>query len=296
MRLRRNPQFPEGINASEENPLKEFFLLLAGISITVVVLVFLLSLLAHSLSRHVPFTWEQAVADHFVENMMTSADAEAQQGAASSVDPARFEAAENAIQALGAALQQSMALPPEIELRFHLIEEDMPNAFATLGGHIFVTTGLLDVLSSENALAMVMAHEMAHIKYRHPIQAMSRGALIQLLLAIITGADGSASVQGLLSQTGLFTVLSFNRGMESSADREARELMINHYGHLAGADEFFRQMLSQTEGQRWPEFFSTHPGLENRIDQLKADARHADKGNDPIPMSPDIQALKDSGL
>ena len=51
---------------------------------------------------------------------------------------------------------------------------------------------------AENALAMVLVHEMAHVKYRHPIQALGRGAVVQLVIALISGGQGSGAVQSVL--------------------------------------------------------------------------------------------------
>merc|ERR1711879_567360 len=80
---------------------------------------------------------------------------------------AKVEASKEAEAETEAALTQLLnqltdnkALPVRVH---YLADQDMPNAFATLGGHIFITRGLLDSVESENGLAMVLAHEYGHI-------------------------------------------------------------------------------------------------------------------------------------
>ncbi|MBU3069617.1 M48 family metallopeptidase [Aestuariicella sp. G3-2] len=266
-RLRSNPKLPEGINRSDEHPLKEFAWLLAGVSLALVGAVVILSLLVGWLAPAIPFRWELALTDRYEQSLS---------GAANESRTSQLEAAEQAVKDLGASLvatqQAEAALLPEdqdIRYHFHLLSESTPNAFATLGGHIFVTTGLLRQVHSENALAMVMAHEMAHITQRHPVQALSRGALFQLLLLMVTGGQGMHGVSGVLGQAGLLTVLSFNREMERDADREAIDLLLARYGHLQGADEFFQKMLALQGDTGWAQWAQTHPGVGERLSAIE---------------------------
>lgn len=276
-RLRSNPKLPEGINRSDEHPLKEFAWLLAGVSLALVGAVVILSLLVGWLAPAIPFRWESALTDRYEQSLS---------GAADESRTSQLEAAEQAVKDLGASLvatQQAEAvlLPEDQDIRyyFHLLSESTPNAFATLGGHIFVTTGLLRQVHSENALAMVIAHEMAHITQRHPVQALSRGALFQLLLLMVTGGQGMDGISGVLGQAGLLTVLSFNREMERDADREAIDLLLARYGHLQGADEFFQKMLSLQGDTGWVQWAQTHPGVGERLSAIERrnPASHADE-------------------
>ena len=72
---------------------------------------------------------------------------------------------------------------------------NVPNAFATLGGHIAVTSGLYRRMPSENALALVLAHEIAHVSARDPISALGGSATLALLVALAVVA-GSARFPG----------------------------------------------------------------------------------------------------
>ena len=120
-----------------------------------------------------------------------------------------------------------------------LLENDTPNAFVVPGGHIFVTRGLLQSVDSENGLAMVLAHEMGHQYYRHPLRAAGRGIVVSLALLIISGAESSGIAQSFIGSTAMLTNLSFNRDQEREADTVGVELLQRHFGHSHGASEFF---------------------------------------------------------
>ena len=262
MSLDKNPKIPEGINYSQENPLKEFFLLVTGIGLSVALIIAALSYSAQFLSPYIPFSWEVSAASFF-----TQAEPEEK---AKENDDALFQQAQHAIQTLGDKLAKQAELDEEFKLSFHLVDSDTPNAFATLGGHVFVTSALIETVSSENALAMVMAHEIAHVKYRHPIQALSRGAIVQLVIIALSGHSGGAVVQNFLGSAGLLTLLRFNRAMESESDQEALIILRRTYGHITGADEFFQHMLEKHEQPEWAEAFLTHPNVEGRIDVIQS--------------------------
>ncbi|MEC9410786.1 MAG: M48 family metalloprotease, partial [Pseudomonadota bacterium] len=85
-------------------------------------------------------------------------------------------------------------IPQEAEIpsvKVHWLPNvDAANAFATSGGNIHVTRGLLDAVNSENGLAMVLAHEYAHIELRHPVVLMLE-QIGHTLIALLTGFDNS---------------------------------------------------------------------------------------------------------
>ncbi|MBV1907162.1 MAG: M48 family metallopeptidase [Pseudomonadales bacterium] len=260
MRPRLNPKIPEGINTSQENLLVEVIMLLLAVVSSIVALIVLLSFIAQIIAPRTPFRWEQSITQ-WIEVMPKSKDTENNSAAAN---------AEQALNSLSERLSKSMKLPADISLKVHLLESGTPNAFATLGGHIFVSTGLLKTLHSENALAMVLAHEIAHIKFRHPIQALGRGALFQFLLQLVTGSGNSGTLYNIFGHTGFLTLLSFGRDMERESDAEAVLILLKHYGHLNGADEFFVTMRQNQHKDAWKSFFETHPGTEDRIAYIRA--------------------------
>jgi len=260
---KQNPKIPEGINTSADNPLKEFFILLAGVLFVLGASVALLLLFANTLAPHIPFRYEQQLTNKYGEWSKSKTESSL-----------ALQDAEAAVQDLGQQLAAQADLGSDISVHFHLLDQaNTPNAFATLGGHIFVTTGLLKEVSSENALAMVLAHEIAHIKFRHPAQSLSGGLLVQLFLSIVTGGQNATALQNTTQQTGLLTMLGFSRQMESKADDAALTTLENHYGHLAGAEQFFSKVLAQHGQARWQALFTSHPDLRQRINHIQRRAQ-----------------------
>ncbi|MGM0563905.1 MAG: M48 family metallopeptidase [Pseudomonadota bacterium] len=265
---RENPQIPEGINASEENPLKEFCILVTGVLGALIVAILVLSFFAQKLAVYMPFEWEREVVSAWE---FEDSEAAEEQGE----DMTR--AKRRALQALAEDLIPHMGLPEEMSIRVHYVDSDVPNAFATIGGHVFIHQGLIDAVDSENGLAMVLAHEIAHVQHRHPIQSLSRGVIVQLLLSAVMGSN--QNLQAVIGQTGMLTMLSFNREMERESDRSALVALEAHYGHTHGAERFFETVNEKHDQPEWSEFFATHPDTDLRIEAIRAT-----QGNGPAPV------------
>ena len=198
-----NPEIPEGINTTKEHPLKEFAILSGGIVGVIVLVVLTLSLLAELLAPRIPFSMEQELAAKFIDKTEIDSNQE------------RY------IQSLADKLSRQMVLPEDMSVTLHYVDDNVQNAFATLGGHIYIHRGLLEIMPNENALSMVIAHEIAHVQHRHPVIAMGRGVVIGLFLAAITGVSGDRIVGGLVNKAGVITVLGFSREQEREADETA---------------------------------------------------------------------------
>ncbi len=253
-----NPKIPEGINTTVENPLKEFFVLSIGVFGLIFIAVVILSLAAEKLAVYVPFKTEQSL----IPEMWDGTDLETESEASKQT--------REYLQSLSDQLADHMQLPDDMEITVHYMEEDIINAFATIGGHIFIYQGLLDEMDSENALAMVVAHEMAHIYHRHPIIAMGRGVVIGLLLSAISGASSDLFVGQVVGETGMIALLNFNRDQEREADITALNAVNGLYHHVAGTNDFFKALIQihGSESSEPPVFLSTHPLTQDRIDDL----------------------------
>ena len=293
-----NPKIPEGINVPKEHPLKDFFLMLSGIGIALVLAIMLLSIFAEQLVRFIPFEVEQKLVQNLGQWQLDLPDTDAPGGEADAATPGNDETAlpqlksdkrayntrvQSYLQLLSNQLQEHSTDPLPITL--HYIDSAMVNAFATLGGHIFVTRGLLAILPDENSLAMVLAHEVAHVQHRDPIVALGRGLTLGLALMTITGNGDGALAQQLLGEVNLLVGLSFSRDAETTADAAALESLLQHYGHVASADQLF-QYLQQHQGDELIEWFSTHPLHDQRIamiEQFAAEHRSNQVDTTPLP-------------
>jgi predicted Zn-dependent protease len=160
---------------------------------------------------------------------------------------------------------------------FKVVEDKAVNAFAMPGGKVVVYTGLFPVAKNEAGLAVVVAHEVAHVFAKHGAERMSQGLLVQMGGIALTEAikDKPEATKALFltsftvgSQIGL--LLPYSRLHENEADRLGLIFMA-----MAGYDPqeavtFWQRMAEQSKGQsKPPEFLSTHPADETRIQNLR---------------------------
>lgn len=145
-------------------------------------------------------------------------------------------------------------------------DDDVLNAFATPGGYIFVYTGLIKFLDSEDQLAGVLGHEIAHSALRHSTQQMTKLYGISALVSIVTGQ----AEPGLLEQIALSLLsLKFSRSHENEADAYSVEYLCPTEYKADGAAGFFIKMQDQPSP---PEFLSTHPSPGNRVQDIQSKA------------------------
>ncbi len=159
----------------------------------------------------------------------------------------------------------------EFVWKIHIIDEDVLNAFATPGGYIYVYTGLINYLDKADDLAGVMGHEIAHADQRHSSKQLQRQYGIQILLSIALGEDASqlAQIAGQIAGTG--ATLAFSRDAESEADDFSVEYLSDTEYACNGAASFFKK-LSESGQSGGPEFLSTHPSPDNRVEDINAKA------------------------
>jgi len=263
-----NPQIPEGINVSPAHPLKEFGLLLGGISALAVIAVLALAVAAGYLVQFIPFAQEQALA--------SSINADRLKQSHSAEDRRR----EEYLQSLGKRLSAAMDLPEGMRITVHYSSDSTVNAMATLGGNIIVFQGLIDTVDSENALAMVLAHEIAHIHHRHPIIAMGRGFTIMLALSALSGV-GDGLMQQWIGSMGILPVLAFNREQEEVADADALQALLRVYGHATGATAFFEHVAHRSGLPEPPAILNTHPDTEVRLARIRRFEQTQTRHNSP---------------
>lgn len=159
---------------------------------------------------------------------------------------------------------------------FNVVDDNTVNAWCMPGGKVVVYTGLLPVTLNEEGLAVVMGHEIAHAIARHGNQRMSQGMMVQFggtALSVLMSEKPEAT-RYLFDQayglgTGLGT-LAYSRSHETEADK-----MGIIFAAMAGynpeeAVNFWQRMSASSSGQKPPQFLSTHPSDEKRINDLKA--------------------------
>jgi len=246
-----NPELPEHINTSKTNPLKEFFILTVGLVIIVFITIYLLIVVIDNFADKIPFELEK--------NLPIS----------DLIEKQNSEELPPYLKLLSQKIINSVSLPEEINITVHYVNDDTVNAFATLGGHIFLYRGLLEKLKYEDEVAMVIAHEVAHIKYRHPILSMSHGVVVGLVLSVFSSSAGDSVASDIMGTSGMASLLRFSREYEYQSDKNAINSLIKIYGHAGGALGLFKVFDSEFAKDKSFEFLATHPLTENRITQTK---------------------------
>lgn len=158
---------------------------------------------------------------------------------------------------------------------FNLLESDQINAWCMPGGKVAFYTGILPITKDEAGIAVVMGHEIAHAVASHARERMSNGMMINTGMSAFSTALGqnpSMTQQILLQSVGMGSqlgMLSFSRKHELEADEMGLIFMA-----MAGYDPrqapAFWERMAAAGGGAPPEFLSTHPGPDRRIERLNA--------------------------
>jgi predicted Zn-dependent protease len=181
--------------------------------------------------------------------------------------------------------------PQQLKFSFRVIRSDIYNAFAGPGGHIYIHSGLIAAMESEDELAGILGHEIAHVTSRHISQKLARQSklnyvtLAGIVAGVLLGAAGSAAgAQALTYGTmaaGQAAELAYSRENELEADEKGL-----HSIDAAGYDgRGLLNVLKKIRSREWfgtkqvPTYLKTHTATEDRI--LYIDSWMADHAKDP---------------
>ncbi len=184
------------------------------------------------------------------------------------------------VEAVGAKVA-AQARRSDIPWTFHVVEAQYSNAWAILGGHVFITTGMLDEMESEAELAGILGHEIAHIDLYHCVNLVQNQMILERL--------GLGDIGAIIALGERFLLLGYSEVEEAEADRYGMLLTAQAgYSPLSVFDTFRRFYLREEYGQeseasRGPEgeiiaslstaledYFNTHPPFSDRLEALRA--------------------------
>lgn len=245
-------------NISDEHPLKDFLLILAGLSAAVLVGFWVLGLLV------------DVVVDR------VSPETEATLTRLVAPAPPRTEPAllpqQAYLQSLVDGMRSCAGVAQPVQVR--VMKSKDANAVVIPGGTVIVFSGLLDQVKSENGLAFVLAHELSHLSNRDHLRAVGRGIVLVALATLVTG-DGSGAA-AVLAPAQHLGETRYSRGRETAADATALQILRCRYGHVGGATELFESLRKKDEGTpAVAHYLSSHPSMQARIDALAVLIRDA---------------------
>jgi predicted Zn-dependent protease len=178
------------------------------------------------------------------------------------------------IRSVGNRLLTAMENNP-FEFQFHIADDPIPNAFALPGGYVYVTRGLLSIITTEDELACVMAHEIIHVIQRHSIKQMRSSYLPRLLElpGAIVGGVVNEDLGNLLNlpitTSNTLLLSSYSRKHETESDTKGIEI-----ASKAGYDPFAMNSILErltmaveviTNEKEKKSYFSSHPYTPNRV-------------------------------
>ncbi len=258
------------INVSKTDPRKETLVLVVGVGACLVVLLALISFSMDLLMGWVPFSWEIRAFEGWGQEMMTAAGV-------------KQHAVDETLQQL---IERLASHWPDVPYRFQtgVTPETLPNAFALPGGAVVVTSGLLDRVESENELAFILGHELGHFRNRDHLRGLGRQVVTALAMTAIGVAAGGGGVTDFMTIAHHVTDRRFSREQEFAADRFGLEMVQREYGHVAGAEDFFKHLADEESvwDSRAASYLSTHPWSEGRMERLRRLAEGngwSDQGN-----------------
>jgi len=180
----------------------------------------------------------------------------------------------NMVAELAAVAQPLLdVMPKGHEWQFYVIDEEYPNAFALPGGHILITTGLLEMTEKPEELLGVLAHELAHVTQKHGFRKLvaSAGPLL-VLQVFVSGNNGALAIVG--GGSALLVAQSFSQEYEKEADDTGWEYLLKARIDPRGMIEIFRKMQADeaTEGggMGLPKAFHSHPDFAKRLARIES--------------------------
>jgi beta-barrel assembly-enhancing protease len=174
---------------------------------------------------------------------------------------------------------QTAAGDTDYKFDFHLLaDEETINAFALPGGPVFITAALLERLKTEGQLAGVLGHEIGHVVARHSAEHIAKARLTEGLTgaAVIAAYDpdnpqSSQQSAAIAAMIGQLVNMRFGREDELESDRLGVRFMAEAGYDPRSMVEVMKILAEASEGQgRPPEFFSTHPNPDRRIERIQA--------------------------
>jgi predicted Zn-dependent protease len=216
--------------------------------------------MVRSLAAKVPAEWEERLGEARIERM----------GGEMSLENYSNQVAQ--LTAMAAPLLRVVPHGTN-EVKFFIVEDPEPNAFALPGGYVVVNTGMLELTERPEELLGVLAHELAHVTQRHLVRKLISASGPILIFGFLFHSRDSL-LNGLSQGSGLMVFQSFSKEFETEADDVGWQYLVAANIDPRGMVSTFRKLKTYEDTQRHggslPRAFQGHPVLEKRIARLES--------------------------
>jgi len=241
------------VNVSRTSPLKNFFILLGGISGIILSCYVLLGFAVDIIVPRLPVTFEKSMGGFFLKKFrVTKTD---------QPNP-RLQ---NILDHLSAEMENS-----GLSYKVYTVPNKKFNALALPGGNILLFAGLLDKVDSDTEIAFVLAHELGHYAARDHLRGLGRGLIFLFMSVSIAGND--SALTGFIGNSLTKVEMKFSQEQEKAADLRALELLNKTYGEVNGAVELMKKISALEKKGKLFYYFATHPHPEKRLEFIRQEA------------------------
>lgn len=237
-----------------------------------------LSFMVRTIASWVPMQWEEKFGAEQIAKLRNEG---------------RLIDATNQIAQIAALAQPLIKVLPENrrDLKFYILDNDEPNAFALPGEYVVIHKGLLQMVDTPEQLLGVLAHELAHETQRHVIRhRIAAEGSLAVFGVFIHGRRASGGLLGMGS--GLLVSQDFSRSYESEADAVGWKYLVAANINPRGMIEVFKKLKAQEDGMGFshfmPKSLASHPALSQRIAVLEKKWKKLDHwvGFEELPPLP----------
>jgi beta-barrel assembly-enhancing protease len=257
----------ENVNVSHQNYAHEFFKLGATVLIITVIVYLALGFFAEQIAVHMPISMEKNLSKVFTRT----------------IDENKFQSTRGYAQTILNRLVSVSEGIPQFDYRVDVIDSKTVNAVALPGGRIVLFRGLIEKIKSEEALAMVLAHELGHYVHRDHLRGFGR-SLVLMAAGMFLGVNGK-QLNVIIPSIEVID-LKFSRTHEKIADDFALDAVFKAYGHIGGTIDLY-DILDDKKHSKWVfPLLSTHPDIEQRKTDLRArieSHKYSKKNVTPLP-------------
>ncbi len=164
------------------------------------------------------------------------------------------------------------------DFHFYVVQEDVYNAFAAPAGHVFINSGLLSAMETEEELAGILAHEISHVLCRHIAKQMEQAKKIGLatLAGVLAGIflGGDATATGAITSGSIAAGTSLSLKYSRENETEADQVGLKYLAKAGYGCRGLLKILEEIRAKRWfgpeeiPSYLNTHPAIESRLAYL----------------------------